>query len=545
MLKSLADAGRRWLEQHMQLVNDLNVFPVPDGDTGTNMLLTMNNAYREIAEDDSPSAAHIADRLAHGAIMGSRGNSGTIMSQIWVGLAEGLRGLDTFDVTSCAGALQKAADRAYQGVQNPVEGTILTIIREVAEEAALRQAETDDLANLLEHLVRRGWEAVDRTPDLLPVLRDAGVKDSGGTGLVYVLEGMLRFTRGESFEVAPSLDDAFEQALSSLHTPDVDLSMLADEQYNYDVQFIIKGAGLDVQRIKTDIEAMGDSGVIIGNEMTVKVHIHVDDPSQPIGYGVRLGALDDVVVENMQLQYEALLAKQGGPPEAGEIVPRQVSPGEIGVIAVAPGRGLARVLAVLGAAAIIDGGQTNNPSTEEILAAAQELPTETVFILPNNKNIILAAEQAARMSQNQTVRVLPTRTFPQGVAALVAYQADADPEMVFQDMHEAKDEVITCEVTTATRSVELDGVAVRDGQSIGLIDGQLRHAADDPLTVLFTLLDDLDLDMAELVTIYYGADVSRGQVQEVREQLAARYPELEFEAVYGGQPHYQFILSIE
>lgn len=546
-LKALAEAGKNWLEVNYERVNELNVFPVPDGDTGINMLLTMRNAYQEVAANASNNAGDIAGGLSYGAIMGSRGNSGTIMSQIWVGFADALAGRPTFNVMHAAESIRQAAEKAYSGVQTPVEGTILTIIREVADEAEVISQETTNFLTFMEKLVARAWLAVEGTPDLLPILKEANVVDSGGTGLAYILEGMLKYMRGEDIAKPESFEDAFEKAVMAHDAADTDadLAAFADEEYNYDVQFVIKGEGLPVEIIKNDIEAMGDSGVIIGDSRVVKVHIHVDDPSVPIGYGVKLGILHDVVVENMQAQYEALLAQKQA-RQAQEVLRFQpVAAGDVGVIAVAPGKGIAKVFAELGVGGIIAGGQTNNPSTADILAAAQSLQTDKVIVLPNNKNIILAAKQAAEHSDDITLTVLPTRTVPQGIAAMVAYRPTDDIEALFEEMEESFEDVISAEITTAVRSVELDGVAVEEGQIIGLVNGQLRVAGDSIETVVFDILDEIELDEAELITLYYGDHIALPVAEKLAGQLAERYADLEFEVVWGGQPHYHYIVSIE
>lgn len=530
-LKQLTQAGKLWLEHNHKHVNELNVFPVPDGDTGTNMLLTMSNAYKEIMEDSTSSVSVMGRRIAHGAMMGSRGNSGTILSQIWIGFADGLGDADTLDSALLAQALHSASEKSWLGVQKPVEGTILTVIREMAEEAADLHSSTPDLIMLLEKVIHRGWAAVRRTPELLPVLKQAGVVDSGGTGLVYILEGMYKHLKGEKLQDIVSMDKAYEEAVSAFgHS-------FEDSEYNYDVQFVLKGQALDVLTIKSEIEAMGDSGVIIGHDSLVKVHIHVDDPGQPLSYGTKLGVITDVVVENMQEQYEALRQ------EAQPLRLAQIKPGDVGVVAVSAGEGLARVFAELGVAGVVNGGQTNNPSTEEILKAIRSLETNQVIVLPNNKNIILAAEQAAKLSDDVEIVVIPTRTFPQGVAAMLPYRPDGDLSTLAEAMSNAKDDVLTGEVTIATRSVEIDGVAVRDGQCIGLLDGKLCVADDDIRNVMQKLLENGS--DCELVTLYYGEAISAEDAERMTAHLAAQFEDFEFETVYGGQPHYQYILGME
>lgn len=545
-LRALAEAGKLWLEANHERVNELNVFPVPDGDTGINMLLTMRNAFAEVKNNESHDASEIARRLAHGAIMGSRGNSGTIMSQIWSGFAHGLGGAQAFDVKLAVKALREGATRAYGGVQKPTEGTILTVIREIAEEAEAIQDSTDDLRVLLEKLVTRGWDAVNRTPQMLPILKQAGVVDSGGSGLMYVFEGMLKHLRGEEIKPHLSVDQMFEEAVAKHDRNLAEVLDPGEAGYNYDVQFVIKGKALVVEKIKADIEAMGDSAVIVGDSEIVKVHVHVDNPAIPIDYGVKLGILMDVVVENMQEQYQEYLKEHGAPVAATPPVKlASLLQGQIGVVAVASGQGLAQVFAELGVAGIVEGGQTNNPSTEEIIQTIQALGTDRVVVLPNNKNIIMAAEQAAQLIENVQVKVIPTRTFPQGVAAMLPYRPDDELAVVADDMDSAKNNVITVEVTVATRTVEIDGVAVTEGQAIALIDGKLKMAGDQVDEVVQAALKEVDLSAYEIVTLYYGEDVQRDQAENLLDSLRDTYDDLAFEAVPGGQPHYHYIIGIE
>lgn len=544
-LKRLTEAGKNWLEHNYKTVNDLNVFPVPDGDTGTNMLLTMQNAYHEIAASTLNHAGEVARKIAHGAIMGSRGNSGTIMSQIWTGFSQTIKDSETLDVQAIKAALRAASDKAYQGVQSPVEGTILTVIREIAE-AAEKYEGTDDLLAFWEYLVAAGWQTVNNTPQMLPILREAGKVDSGGAGLMYILEGMLKAARGEEIAPLESEIEGVDEFQAAIDAISHDLSLFEDQKYNYDVQFIIKGENLDVPNIKADIERMGDSGVIIGSESLVKVHIHVDDPGIPISYGTKLGILGDVVVENMQEQYEVLLKEQKAKqPAKKELKLHQVKPGEVAVVAVAAGDGLAQVFSELGVAGIIEGGQTNNPSTEEILKAVRATNTNRVIVLPNNKNIFLAAKQAADIASDIQIRVVPTRTFPQGVAAMLSYQPEGELAEIAEAMTEAKDNVITGEITQAIDTVELDGVSVREGQYIGLVDGKIRRASDALEEIVKGVLEETKVENAELVTLYYGAEITPAKVASLIERLREKYEDLEFESVYGGQPHYHYILGVE
>ena len=452
-LIQLVEAGRDWLDQHHELVNQLNVFPVPDGDTGTNMLLTMRNAVKEITQNPSDSVGEVAARIARGAMMGSRGNSGTILSQLWHGFALVVRDQPVITPELLVKGLRGAADTAYRGVIKPVEGTILTVAREAAEEAEAALGDTQDMTILLERVVQRAKQALARTPELLPILKKAGVVDSGGSGLVYILEGILRHVRGETVTPGEQRLQAGVEDLATTLAPEDELG------YGYDVQFILQGDRLNVDIVRSAIDAMGWSTVVVGDETAIKVHVHVHDPGIPLSYGANLGHLSDIVVENMQAQFQEYVRERtaqqsGAESQSNELSAPELNDGDIGVVSVASGEGLARVFQQLGTSQLVMGGQTNNPSTQEILEAILRVPTRHVILLPNNKNIILAAEQAARLASEQeiSVVVIPTRSMPQGISAMLPYDPHGDLEQVAAAMHDAKDDVSTGEITTATRT---------------------------------------------------------------------------------------------
>ena len=540
-LRKLAQASMIWLDKHHRAVNELNVFPVPDGDTGTNMLLTMRSAYGRIQDSDETHVGKMANALAQGALMGARGNSGVILSQIWRGLARGLKDKEVFTADDLAAAFLAASDTAYSGVMRPVEGTILTVIREGAEEARDAAAKSKDLRFLLERVLERCEQALERTPELLPVLKQAGVVDSGGQGLVYILAGMLRYTNGQMAETAREM----AQAQYAAQMPAQALAMPEGGvlENPYDVQFILMGNDLDVETVRNRIDAMGDSTVVVGDETTIKVHIHVKDPGQPISYGISLGKITDVVVENMQMQMEDIVQAPAN-SAAPEIVPATVQPGQVGVVAVAAGDGLANIFRSLGAAQIVNGGQTNNPSTEEIFQAIQDVPTDKVIILPNNKNIILAAEAARDLSPKH-VAVVPTKTAPQGFSAMMALNPDGDLMETAVTMEEALGYVATGEITRATRSVELDGVAVQEGEIIGLVNGRLCASGAELTATITKMLAEMEMDERELVSLYYGQDVTAAEATAVGKQIESLYPDVEVEILPGGQPHYFYILGAE
>lgn len=550
-LRNLALAGMVWLDRNRQHVNELNVFPVPDGDTGTNMLLTMRSATRRV---ESMTGEHhvgkMANEIARGALMGARGNSGVILSQIWRGLAHALKDKPAFNARDLADALQEASDTAYRGVMRPVEGTILTIIRESAEEAQDVARRTPDLRFVLERVHARGVQALARTPEQLPILKQAGVVDSGGQGLIYIWEGMLRWVNGEMGDLAATKHSA-ESATSATGATAQELARpdSGAVENPYDVQFILMGDDLNVEEVRQAIDAMGDSTVVVGDETTIKVHIHVEDPGVPLSYGISLGHITDVVVENMQMQMEEMIATGSGNGSTGtmaaEPVPEiTIEPGQIAVITVAPGVGLERIFRSLGAAAIVNGGQTNNPSTEELYEAIQDVPTNNVILLPNNKNILLAAE-AARDLSTKNIIVVPTRTVAQGLSAMLALDPDGSLEDVATAMETLMNDVATGEITTATRTVQLNGVDVATGQYIGIVNGSLCASGSDLQPVLTRALIEMEIEDREILTIYYGEDVSQQDAEALGGEIEALYPDLEVEIHHGGQAHYFYILGAE
>jgi DAK2 domain fusion protein YloV len=531
--KRLVKAGLSWLQHHQTAINTLNVYPVPDGDTGTNMVLTMQSAWTEIKDSPERNVGRVARQMAHGALMGARGNSGVILSQIWRGFSRSLDEKETYGAQDLAAACQEAAETAYKGVVKPVEGTILTVARAVADAATRSAEDTRDLVHVLEHMVFSAHEAVKLTPSLLPVLAEAGVVDAGGQGLYVILEGMLRFMRGES--VAEDVD--LSQAVDLVTT---DLAP-GEAGYGYDVQFLIVGQNLEVDTVRQRIVEMGECPLVVGESTTIKVHVHVLDPGIPISYGATLGSLRDVVVEDMQAQYQEFVETSDASPSPVQQPFQDIG---ISVVAVAMGDGLARVFQSLGASSVVHGGQTMNPSTQDLLEAVEGLPTERVILLPNNKNVILAAEQASELSR-KPIAVIPSRSIPQGIAALLAINSQADFETNVAGMKHALDDVETGEVTTATRSVTINGLEIASGQIIGLHNGELKVSGATVEEVVHRLIREMEAGEREIITLYYGDTVHEGDAQTLADQLEQEWPELEIEVVPGEQPHYQYILSVE
>ncbi|MEA3375321.1 MAG: DAK2 domain-containing protein [Chloroflexota bacterium] len=534
--RRLVRASLAWLQRHQAAINVLNVYPVPDGDTGTNMVLTMRSAWAEIEESSERNVGRVAHQMAHGALMGARGNSGVILSQIWRGFARSLDEKDVIQADDLADACREGATTAYKGVVKPVEGTILTVAKAVADAASRAAGTTDNLVALLERMVFAAHEAVVLTPSLLPVLEEAGVVDAGGQGLYIILEGMLRYMRGEAVGEDVRLIESAERLSEGLAGVEMG--------YEYDVQFLVVGDDLDVDTIRERIAEMGDCPLAVGDPTTVKVHVHVSDPGVPISYGASLGSLRDVVVEDMQAQYQDFVVDHQWVSAAAPSTAPSQALGNVGVVAVVPGDGLARVFQSLGVGAVVPGGQTMNPSTKDLLEAIEDLPNDEVVVLPNNSNVIMAAEQSRELSDKEVV-VVPTRFVPQGVAALLAlnYQADLDTNV--EAMERAMEDVETGEITFATRSTTVNGVKVADGEIIGLHNGELRVSGQTVEDVARGLLSEMNSGDREIITLYYGEDVSEEEADALADVLGEEWPEQDVEVIPGGQPHYLYIISVE
>ncbi len=525
-----------WLEQHAEQVNALNVFPVPDGDTGTNMLLTLRAAVAAIAHDERAAIGEVAAKLAHGALHGSRGNSGTVLSQLLSGIAETLRGATELDAALLVRAFRKAVEAAYATFPQPVEGTILTVARAVSDAVARAATHTSDLRQIFLAGLESGRQALAETPRLLPILAQAGVVDSGGQGLIVILEGMARLFDERSDAVATL---AMPAALSA-EALDAAFALseeAAEDGFGYDVQYMLYGENLDVDAIRAAISAMGSSPIVVGTPEAVKVHVHVPDPSVPLAYGEALGKLSDIVVEDMTAQSDAYREARLAAERADEIA----------VVSVVYGEGMSRVFRDLGAR-LLHGGQTMNPSVGEFLDAIRTAATARVILLPNNPNVIVTAQQAAKLAERElgcAATVIPTRSLPQGIAAMVAWQADGAFDEVCAAMTDAAQRVRTGEVTVATREVHLNGLDVQSGQLIGLLDDQLVSVAQTAECVLLDLLAQAQADAYEVITLYYGESVAAAQAEAAAEAVRADYPEQEVIVLYGGQPHYHYIVGIE
>jgi DAK2 domain fusion protein YloV len=536
-LKEMIQASLTWLRTNQHIVNSLNVFPVPDGDTGTNMVLTMQAAYDEIAKLSERNFGKMVHAVSHGALMGARGNSGVILSQLWRGFARALDNAPTLDFSTLVRAIAVARDTAYKGVVRPVEGTILTVAKDIAAAAEKACSTTRDPIVLLDILVKAADESVQHTPELLPVLKEAGVVDSGGKGLYFLIEGMLRHIRGQPLDTAV----ANVRPLSEMNLENTLDSIEPGQDYEVIIDFRPDDP-LDLVEFYGHMEEMGTSIQVGEGDGIYRLHIHVSTQNlySPIDYTRTLGIITKVAVENLMDQ----LAENNAECDQSLPTLAPVEPGQIAVVAVSPGAGISRVFASLGVAGIVEGGHTMNPSTMEIIHAFENLPTDKIIILPNNKNIIMAAKSCIELSV-KNIKVIPSHSIPQGMAAMMRLVPDGDLDTVAKEMTASLNDVETGEITMATRSVEIDGVHVQEGQIIALHNGKLVLAAGTLEEACLGLFRETHADHFELITLFYGVDVPRKEVMRIADVIRSHYPRQEVEVQEGCQPHYPFIISIE
>ena len=528
-LRVAADALTRNRDQ----INALNVFPVPDGDTGTNMALTMRAAIDEAVASTGGVApvALMADRIAYGALLGARGNSGVILSQILRGFAKALGEAEEMDGRDLARALAGARDTAYKAVMKPVEGTMLTVIRVAAERADASGRRSPLLASVLDEALAGAREALADTPRLLDILRQANVVDAGGQGIVVLLDAAAAYAHGREVDatappLAPTAD--FDALAGSDH---------GEDAFGYCTNFMVAGVAIPYDRVRAEIGAMGESAVIVGDDRLIKVHIHTEDPGLLLSYAVRWGELSQIKIDNMNLQTRALAG--------GELVAEPVAAQTgVAVVAVAAGDGVADVLRSLGATAIVTGGQTMNPSIQDLLSAVEGVGASTVIVLPNNGNIVLAANQLPGLT-HKAVRVVPTKSIPQGLAALTAYLVDRPLDANADAMGKAVEAVRSVEVTTAEKDATIDGVSVRRGQVIGIVDDVLVAAGDDLVAMTVETLSHADMAAAEVLTVLVGGDAPPDAGATLAAALESRFPSIDVEVLDGGQPHYDFLIAVE
>jgi fatty acid kinase len=515
-----------WLTLNRDEVDALNVFPVPDGDTGTNMLLTLQSAVEDIRLLDEADLSAMAKRAAHGALMGARGNSGVILSQIFRGFATGVGQQRAVDAAGLAAAFTEGAAVASRAVIKPTEGTMLTVAREAAAGAAAAAAGTADLTEVVRAACEAATSAVERTPDQLPILKQAGVVDSGGYGLQIILDGFLKRMRGEAIA-------GFEKPAAQHARP---REVAAPESgWGYCTEFIINGESLPVEAVRTEIQRRGQSALVVGDESAIKVHVHTHEPADIIGYASGLGKLSRLKVDDMSAQHHRL---------QGEVARRPVSSKHLAVVGVASGDGFRRILESLGVDSVVTGGPTMNPSTEDLLAAVESVPSNDVLLLPNNGNVIMAAQQVPQLTRKR-VRVVPSRSIPQGIAALFAFDFSADLEANANAMSHALNEVKTIEVTRAVRATGVDGLTIAEGDVIGLLNDRIVASGQSAQTVLESVLATVPVDSVRTVTVYAGLEAPEGEREAVRAAIATHFPKASVELQAGDQALYPYIVAVE
>ena len=534
-----------WLTVNQEEVNRLNVFPVPDGDTGTNMLLTLQSAVEDIRESDAAEVSKIAALAAHGSLMGARGNSGVILSQIFRGFAKHVQGKPSLAPQELADALEEAANAAYRAVIKPTEGTILTVAREAGRAAQNAAQQPDASVNsVIRAASRAAKAAVDKTPTQLAILREAGVVDAGGYGLQVILEGFLKTVEeSEATAPAPVSTGTTAPAQANLELP--------EEGWGYCTEFLIEGSGMKVEEIREAIAGMGNSALVVGDEDLIRVHVHTNEPTEVLAYASGVGSLSRTKVDDMSKQHRVILQGEGRPDSAPEghsngsappVAPTR--PNGIGLVAVVAGGGLTEIFRGLGVDAVVEGGQTMNPSTQDMLKAVESVPYQEVILLPNNANVVLAAQQVPELTKKK-VHLLPTHTVPQGIAAVVAFNPARDAEANLAAMKGAHAQVQTIEVTHAVRDSRANGVAVKKGDVIALINDKLKHSGADYGSVVTLALKDIKPGDYELVTVYRGQGAGDKDLKVLTDAIGRDFPDLEVEVQDGGQQHYPFILSVE
>lgn len=533
-IKTMIISGANNLENNKNMVNSLNIFPVPDGDTGTNMSLTMSSAVKEINSLKTIDVNSVFEAAANGTLMGARGNSGVILSQIFRGFAKGIKSHNELSIASLADSFMEGSNTAYKAIMKPTEGTILTVIRETAEFAINSKDKYTDLVVFLEALIQKANQVLDKTPELLPVLKNAGVVDAGGKGLICILDGMLHALKTnlmlELVEGGNPMEEEQSNAQTYFNPEDI--------TFGYCTEFFIKTEAIDLEEYKDILRDMGDSQVVVGGAGIVKVHIHTNNPGKVLETALEYGELSKIKIDNMREQHKELYVEM---PVAEEI---QSEPEKYGVVAVAMGEGIASIFRDLGVNEIIEGGQTMNPSTEDIVKSINRINAENIIILPNNSNIILAANQAKSLTDCNVI-VAPTKTIPQGIAALMALDYDKEAEDNVKKIDRAISSVKTGLITYAVRNSTYDDINIEEGNILGLVEGKIKKVGVTVPEVFKTLLEEMTDEDSSLVSIYYGSETSEEEAEQLAAYIQETYPQYEVDMHYGGQPLYYYIISVE
>lgn len=549
-LRAMINTGQKRLESKTEYVNSLNVFPVPDGDTGTNMNLTFTSGKQAVKENTSEHAGELGAALAKGLLMGARGNSGVILSQLFRGFSQAIKEKETINANDLAAAFRAGVETAYKAVMKPVEGTILTVARESAKAGVRKAGETDDVIEVMTAVLNMAEKALEKTPDLLPVLKEVGVVDSGGQGLVYVYEGFLSALKGEAIEELDTEEaDLSELVRAEHHRNAHEHIHTEDITYGYCTEIMVRlGEGetvdsaFDYDEFRNHLNEMGDSLLVVADEEVVKVHVHTEKPGEVMNYGQKFGSLIKIKVDNMREQHSSLVDADSQPVSAPVQTPTKMK--DFGVIAVAAGKGLAKLFESMGVDYVIQGGQTMNPSTEDILKAIEEVHAKNILILPNNKNIFMAAEQAASVAE-VPAEVIPSRNISQGLTAMLGFNPLNDLSTNKEDMIEELDHVISGQVTYAIRDTEIEGLAIKKGDYMGLIDGSIKVAEQDRQVAAVETVRQMLVEDSEILTIIYGEDGTLEEAEAIAEAAQEMNEDLEVEIHVGDQPVYPYIFSVE
>ncbi len=544
MLAKMFLAGAKNLEVKKEWINELNVFPVPDGDTGTNMTLTIMSAAKEVVNLQDEDMMTICKAISSGSLRGARGNSGVILSQLFRGFTKTIREYEEIDIPTLATATEKAVESAYKAVMKPKEGTILTVAKGMADKAReLAEEGCDDMELYFRQIIEYGDEVLAKTPDMLPVLKQAGVVDSGGQGLMQVMKGAFDAFLGKEVDFtleAPKDGTAKEGSASSIDQ---------EIKYGYCTEFIILlNKTFNIKNeidFKEYLESIGDSIVVVADGDVVKVHVHTNDPGLAIQRALKYGALSNMKIDNMRLEHQEKVMKEQQMKEQEQKKEPEMPHKEVGFIAVSVGEGMSEIFKGLGADYIIEGGQTMNPSTEDMLNAIDKVNADTIFILPNNKNIILAANQAKTMVEDKKIIVIPTKTVPQGITAIINYVPDMDPEDNAATMECEIKNVLTGQVTYAVRDTMIDDKEIKQGDYMGIGDSGILSVGRDMEEVTFNMIKAMMHDDLELISIYYGSDVTEEAAETVKAKVEETYPDCDVELQMGGQPIYYYVISME
>ena len=546
-LQKMFLAGAKNLEAKKEWINELNVFPVPDGDTGTNMTLTIMSAAKEVSGIDNPTMETLAKAISSGSLRGARGNSGVILSQLFRGFTKEIKAFETIDAVVLANACERAVETAYKAVMKPKEGTILTVAKGMAEKAKEVVLETDDLEYMIDEIIKHGDYVLSQTPEMLPVLKQAGVVDSGGQGLMQVIKGAYDAFMGKEIDLS-TIEGTPAKAAATNEVPET-----YDIKYGYCTEFIImleKEYNMEKEHeFKAYLESIGDSIVLVSDDDIVKVHVHTNDPGLAIQKALTFGSLTKMKIDNMREEHQEKLIKDAeklAAKQKDEEVKKADEPRKpVGFIAVSIGEGMNEILSGLGVDEIIEGGQTMNPTTEDVLNAIDKVNADTIFVLPNNKNIILAAEQARNLTEDKEIIVIPSKTVPQGITAIINYVQDTDSKTNAEKMIEEMSKVKTGSVTYAVRDTVIDDKEIKENDIMGIGDNGIISVGTDLFKTTVDMVSNLVDDDSEIISIYYGADVDEEAANELSEKIESLYPDVEVDLNCGGQPIYYYIISVE